>query len=116
MTDMRISDADPMSGREVGTSETPVESLVAAAEVLLPSAVDLRRRLHRHPEIGLQLPFTQGVVVEELRRLGLQPTSGRALSSVTATIEGTEPGPTILLRADMDALPLQEATGLDFAS
>jgi amidohydrolase len=92
------------------------DSLLSAAEALLPEVVQIRRRLHRHPEIGLQLPFTQSVVVEELEKLGLTATTGRSTTSATAVIEGAGPGPTILLRADMDALPLQEDTGLDFAS
>ena len=91
-------------------------SFLAAAEAMLPEVVRIRRRLHRHPEMGLQLPFTQSVVVEELEKLGLTATTGRSTTSATAVIEGARPGPTILLRADMDALPLQEATGLDFAS
>jgi hippurate hydrolase len=78
--------------------------------------VAIRRRLHRRPEIGIELPETQAVVVEELRALGLTPRLGRELSSVTAFIDGGSPGPTVLLRADMDALPVREATGLDFAS
>ncbi len=60
--------------------------------------------------------MTQAVIVAELERLGLQPRLGSTVSSVTAVIEGGLPGPTILLRADMDALPLQEDTGLPFAS
>ena len=95
---------------------TPASSLLGDAERVLPEVVDLRRRLHRRPEIGLQLPGTQAVIVEDLERLGLRPERGTALTSVTATIEGAAAGPTILLRADMDALPLQEETGLDFAS
>ncbi len=95
---------------------TPLNSLLAAAQAILPEVVEIRRRLHRHPEIGLQLPWTQAAVVAELERLGLQPRTGRAVSSVTAVIEGGRPGPTVLLRADMDGLPLQEGTGLPFAS
>jgi hippurate hydrolase len=89
---------------------------LGSAQSILPAVIDIRRRLHRRPEIGLQLPTTQAVVVEELERLGLTATRGRAMSSVTATIEGGRPGPTILLRADMDARPLHEETGLEFAS
>jgi amidohydrolase len=89
----------------------PSSSLVAQAEALQPGLVDVRRRLHRRPEIGIDLPETQAVVVA-----GLTPHLGRGLSSVTALINGGSPGPTVLLRADMDALPIQEATGLDFAS
>ncbi|HEY8800225.1 MAG TPA: M20 family metallopeptidase, partial [Candidatus Limnocylindrales bacterium] len=74
------------------------------------------RRIHRQPEIGLDLPKTQAVIVEELGKLGLEGQPGSALSSVVAVIEGGRPGPTVLLRADMDALPLHEDTGLDFSS
>ena len=76
----------------------------------------MRRRLHRTPEVGLHLPATQAIVVEELRALGLEPRPGRATTSVTAVVDGARPGPTILLRADMDGLPLTEETGLPFAS
>ncbi len=91
-------------------------ALLAAARDILPDITAIRRRIHRHPEIGTDLPVTQAVIVEELERLGLKPTRGRALTSVTALIDGGKPGPTILLRGDMDALPLTEDTGLDFAS
>jgi hippurate hydrolase len=95
---------------------TDLSALLTAANAILPDAIAIRRRAHRRPEIGLQLPITQALVVEELERLGLSPKRGSAVSSVTATIDGGRPGPTILLRGDMDALPLQEETGLDFAS
>ncbi len=97
-------------------TSTPLADLLADARAALPATVDLRRRLHRSPEVGLHLPATQAVVVEELRALGLEPRLGAATTSVTAVIEGGRPGPTILLRADMDGLPLTEETGLDFAS
>jgi hippurate hydrolase len=92
------------------------DDLIAAATAILPDTIPIRRRIHRRPEVGTDLPETQRVIVEELERLGLETTKGTALTSVTATIEGGRPGPTILLRADMDALPLHEDTGLDFAS
>ena len=91
-------------------------ALLAAAREILPDVVELRRRIHRRPEIGLDLPQTQTVVVRGTRAPGPDAGQGRNLSSVTAVIEGPSPGRTILLRADMDALPLIEATGLDFAS
>jgi amidohydrolase len=90
--------------------------LLADARALLPELLEVRRRLHRRPEIGLSLPATQAVVVAELERMGLATRTGRAVSSVTAVIEGARPGPTLVLRADMDGLPLQEETGLDFSS
>ena len=91
-------------------------ALLPAAEAILPDVVEVRRRIHRRPEIGLQLPETQAVIADALRDLGLEPRLGRGTTSVTATIEGGRPGRTTLLRADMDALPLHEDTGLDFAS
>jgi amidohydrolase len=94
----------------------PAPTLLDAARAILPDVLDVRRRLHRIPELGLQLPLTQRVVVEALRGLGLEPLLGKSVSSVVATIGGAAPGPTILLRADMDGLPLSEDTGLPFAS
>ena len=95
---------------------TAAPPLLAAARAILPDVIDVRRRLHRHPEIGLQLPVTQAAVVEALRAIGLEPRSGESTSSVVAVIDGARPGPTILLRGDMDGLPLHEDTGLPFAS
>ena len=77
---------------------------------------ELRHRIHREPEIGLDLPHTQAKVLGALDGLPLEVTVGRALSSVTAVLRGGQPGPTVLLRGDMDALPITERTGLDYAS
>ena len=93
-----------------------IDGLLEGARSILPDTIEVRRRIHRRPEIGLDLPQTQAVVVDELRRLGLEPVLGKKLSSVSATIDGGLPGPTILLRGDMDALPLHEDIGLDFSS
>ena len=87
-----------------------------------PDLIETRRTLHRRPEVGLQLPQTQALIVRELRQMGLEARMGRSVSSVIAVIEGGKrrrdgtPGPTILLRGDMDGLPLHEDTGLEFAS
>jgi amidohydrolase len=91
-------------------------SLLDEAHGPFEDVVALRRRLHRHPEIGLTLPRTQPAVLDALDGLGLQIRTGRRTTSVVATLVGDRPGPTILLRADMDALPLREETGLPFAS
>jgi hippurate hydrolase len=91
-------------------------ALVAEARELLPEAVRLRRRLHAQPELGLDLPQTRAAIVEALDGLPLELETGGATSQVVATLRGARPGPTLLLRADMDALPLQEDTGLEFAS
>jgi amidohydrolase len=90
--------------------------LVASGRATLPDIIAIRRAIHRRPELGLELPETQQRIVDDLRSLGLEPTLGERLSSVTATIGADRPGRTIVLRADMDALPLTEDTGLDFAS
>jgi hippurate hydrolase len=90
--------------------------------------VDLRHRLHRRPEIGLELPKTQQAVLDALAGLPLEVSTGSSCSSVTAVLRGTGsagtsgarggggPRPAVLLRGDMDALPVQEATGVEFAS
>jgi amidohydrolase len=90
-----------------------------AASSLLGELVALRRTLHADPEIGLELPRTQAVLLAQLaplEALGLEVSAGAGLSSVTAVLRGALAGPVVLLRADMDALPVAEATGLDFAS
>ena len=78
--------------------------------------VQLRRRLHREPEVGLQLPRTQEKVLEALSSLGLEVSTGRALTSISAVLRGRRHARSVLLRADMDGLPVTEATGLDFSS
>jgi amidohydrolase len=97
-------------------TNTEVATLLKDAEALLPKMVDIRRRLHRRPEVGLHLRESQAVVIEELEHLSLTPVLGRSTTSVVTRIVGALPGPTILLRADMDALPLMEESGLEFAS
>jgi hippurate hydrolase len=90
--------------------------LLDEARKLLPNVIQLRRRIHRRPEIGLTLPDTQSAIIDALGDLNLQITTGKQLSSVVAVLEGSAPGRSVLLRADMDALKIQEATGLDYAS
>ncbi|MEN3272930.1 MAG: hypothetical protein V7636_1691 [Actinomycetota bacterium] len=90
--------------------------LLDAAGALLDDAIELRRRLHRHPELGLELPKTQEAVLETLDGLPLTLTTGTTTTSVVATLDGEHDGPTILLRGDMDALPMPEDTDLEFAS
>ena len=91
-------------------------SLMSEARDLLPDAVILRRKIHAEPELGLELPKTQEAVLEVLADLDVVTECGTGVSSVVATITGEADGPTLLLRADMDALPMPEDTGLDFAS
>lgn len=74
-----------------------------------------RRSLHQIPELGLSLPKTSAFVKAELEKLGLD-VKRMGESGLTATIQGGFEGKTLLLRADMDALPMKEASGLDFAA
>ncbi|KAA5831257.1 M20 family metallopeptidase [Saccharopolyspora hirsuta] len=93
-----------------------LSALLDDARALHPDLVRIRRDLHRIPELGLELPRTQERVLSELDGLGLEVTTGAELSSVTAVLRGSRPGPTVLLRGDMDALPVVEETGLGFAA
>lgn len=75
-----------------------------------------RRHFHQHPELGFQERETAAYVAERLRSLGIDPQTGVAQTGVVGLISGRAPGPTVLLRADMDALPLTEETGAPYAS
>lgn len=90
--------------------------MITAPPTLLPSLVALRRLLHAEAEVGLELPRTQRRIVDALADLDLEITTGERLTSVTAVLRGARPGPVVLLRADMDALPVIEGTGLPFVA
>ena len=90
--------------------------LLAEAGDLLPAAVRLRRRIHENPELGLDLPETRAAVLEALDGLDVEIVRSEKTSGLMVTLRGGQPGPTILLRGDMDALPMPEDTGLEFAS
>ena len=72
--------------------------------------------LHRHPERGLHLPFTRKIVLDALEGLPLEIDLHKSSSGIAAVLRGKQPGPVIVLRGDMDALPVMEETGLPFAS
>ena len=86
------------------------------ANAISGEIADLRHAIHAEPEIGLDLPKTQRKVLDALDGLPLEISTGQGLSSVTAVLRGAHPGKTVLLRGDMDALPVTERTGLPFAS
>ncbi len=86
------------------------------AAKLADEIAELRHAIHREPEIGLHLPKTAAKVLDTLAGLPVEISTGRALSSVTAVLRGGHPGPVVLLRGDMDALPVTEETGLPYAS
>jgi len=95
------------------------ERLRDDADAMAGDLAELRHRLHRRPEIGLDLPRTQETILAELDGLGLELTTGTALTSVVGVLRGgssTADKPAVLLRADMDALPVQEESGVEFTS
>ncbi|TWD84277.1 hippurate hydrolase [Kribbella amoyensis] len=94
-----------------------MSSTVALAERFRTEIVELRRALHQVPEYDLDLPKTQALVLAALDGLDLEITLGKELSSVTAVLRGGGgPGPVVLLRGDMDALPVTERTDVPFRS
>jgi amidohydrolase len=91
-------------------------SFLEEAQELFEYTRELRRDFHRHPELGFQEVRTASIVARELTELGLEVSSGIAETGVVALIEGAQPGPVVLLRFDMDALPIKEETGAEYAS
>jgi len=89
---------------------------IAVGEALLPGAIELRRAIHAEPELGLDLPKTTAKVKAALAGLPLEIREGPSTSGVVAILRGPANGRTVLLRGDMDALPLTEETGLAFSS
>ncbi len=92
-----------------------IDFLKSATE-LFPYAQTLRRDFHMHPELGFNEIRTGGIVAKELEALGLEVTKGVGKTGVVGLLEGAKPGPTLLLRFDMDALPITEDTGAEYAS
>ena len=86
------------------------------AETLMPQMIERRRDFHRHPELGFQEVRTAGIVAQELAALGLEVRTGIGKTGVVGLLEGDQPGPTILMRFDMDALPIVEANATDYVS
>jgi amidohydrolase len=112
--------AQPPSGRPSGPPAGALDALHArldkAAEALMPKVVAWRRDLHAHPELGNQEVRTSAFLAGELRRMGYDVKTGVARTGVVGLLKGGKPGPVVGLRADMDALPVTEETGLPFAS
>ena len=89
---------------------------IEAAQALQADTVALRRAIHAEPELGLQTPKTMAKVREALAGLPLEWKTGRSTTGAVAVLRGARPGRTVLLRGDMDALPMPEDTGLPFRS
>jgi amidohydrolase len=86
------------------------------ARELFPYTQSLRRDFHMHPELGFREIRTAGTVARELEALGIEVTKAVGKTGVVGLLEGAKPGPTLMLRFDMDALPITEDTGAEYAS
>ena len=93
-----------------------MSSFLIEAKDIQGELVALRQKIHQEPEIGLDLPKTQAKIVAALDGLGLEVSTGITLTSVTAVLRGANSEKTVLLRADMDALPVTELTDVAFKS
>ncbi len=91
-------------------------NLKEAIAEITPSLLAMRREFHRYPELAFQELRTSAKLAEFLEGLGLEVTRGVAGTGVVARLRGARPGKTVLVRADMDALPIQEASGVPFSS
>jgi amidohydrolase len=99
----------------VSSAQSP--EIDAAVERFAPEIVEMRHQIHQHPELGNRELETAALVVEHLRKLGFEDVrTGVAHTGVVAVLRGGRPGPTIAVRADMDALPVTEDTPLPFKS
>ena len=105
----------PMSaaaGQSVGLSSETVARIAA----LEPKVIAWRRDIHQHPELGNREVRTAKLVADHLRGLGMEVQTGVAHTGVVGLLRGGRPGPVVLLRADMDALPVTERAKVPFAS
>lgn len=89
---------------------------IAEANAMRDELVERRRDFHQYPELGFEEVRTSGIVIEELNALGLEVQTGIGKTGVVGILEGAGDGPTVLYRADMDALPVHEANQVDYVS
>jgi amidohydrolase len=94
----------------------PTTAIRDTTQRIEPALIEIRRDIHAHPELGFEEIRTAGIVARELSRLGIKHQTGIGKTGVVGLIEGGRPGPVLAIRADMDALPIEEKTGLPFAS
>lgn len=110
-----IGVAAPASAQEAPAGRFDADVFAAAAKVQ-PKVVTWRRDIHQHPELGNNEVRTAKLVADHLKKLGMDVRTGVAKTGVVGVLKGGKPGPVVALRADMDALPVTEQTGLPFAS
>lgn len=106
----------PLAASAQGLDAQGLAALDAAIQPLAPKMVEWRRDIHQHPELSGQEERTAKLVADHLRRLGMEVQTGVGGTGVVGVLRGGHPGKTVALRADMDALPVAEKTGLPFAS
>jgi amidohydrolase len=97
-------------------SNDPETAIRERARLIEPQLIAIRRDIHANPELGFQEVRTAGIVARELDKIGIPHRTGVGRTGVVGLIEGGRPGPVLAIRADMDALPIREQTGLPFAS
>lgn len=95
---------------------TAQNKVVMAADAIEQKVIAWRHDLHEHPELGNRETRTAGIIATHLQSLGIETKTGIAYTGVVGILKGGKPGPVVALRADMDALPVEEKTGLPFAS
>lgn len=93
-----------------------MKNFIQQANELFPYSQQLRREFHQNPELGFQEHYSSKRIAEELEKMKIQFETGVGITGVVATIEGKSPGKTVLLRFDMDALPITEKNQVDYAS
>src|ERR1700732_4627949 len=94
----------------------PTTAIRTATDRIEHDLIEIRRDIHAHPELGFEEVRTAGLVSRELTRLGIPHQTGIGKTGIVGLIEGGRPGKVWAIRADMDALPIEERTGLKFAS
>jgi metal-dependent amidase/aminoacylase/carboxypeptidase family protein len=97
------------------TKVTATESFLKSLDRLIPDLEALYKDIHAHPELSMQETRTAGLAADRLRAAGYEVTTGVGETGVVGLLRNGD-GPTVMLRADMDALPVEEATGLPYAS
>jgi amidohydrolase len=96
--------------------KSEIQNLKSEAVVLKDQLIAWRRDFHRHPELGFQEFRTSGIVAKYLSSLGMEVQTGVGKTGVIGLLEGSQPGPVVMLRFDMDALPIQEVNQTDYVS
>jgi len=108
--------ARPAAPARAAAPAADTAAIRAAVERVTPAMIEVRHDLHQHPELGNRETRTAGIVAERLRALGIEVRTGIAHTGVLGVLRGGRPGPVVAVRADMDALPVTEATDLPFRS